>query len=178
MDVRATLERLVREWTRDQIYLRSYAVEVQAQHDDGTVDVLADALELRGDGLQRVPVVASPPGCTSRIEQGTRGLLSFADGDPRKPRIVAWAYQRGRAVVSLDGGAAGVARNGDLVELHLSAAAPISGVITGIVQVVNPSPPPATIPTPVPPGTQFTGVATIAAPIRGRVFGGAARVKA
>jgi len=178
MDPRAAIERIVRAVLGDAVYLRSYGVEVQAQHDDGTVDVLADAVELRGQGLQRVPVLASPAGTSSRVEPGTRGLLSFADGDPRKPRIVAWAYEQGSAVVSLDGGAAGVARNGDLIELYLSPAAPISGVITGIVQATNPSPPPPTIPTPLAPGTQFTGFATLGAPVRGRVFGGAARVKA
>jgi hypothetical protein len=177
MDIRATLERLIRHITRDSIYLKTYGVVVQRGHDN-TVDVIADAAELQGMELRQVPVMTSPAGTSARVEPGTRGLLAFADGDPRKPRIVAWEYSKGSAVVSLAGGNAGVARNGDLVELQLSPMAPVSGVISGTVETPNPSPPPATITVPVPPGTQFTGFVQIAPPIRGRIFGGARRVKA
>ena len=178
MGVRAAAERIVRRFASDVTYLRVYAATVELQRNDGSCDLRTDAAELRGEGLQRVPVMSSPAGSSARVEPGTRCLVGFADGDPRKPRIIAWEYARSRAVVALDAGRAGVARNGDLVELHLSPQAPISGVITGVVQVTNPSPPPPTIPTPVVPGTQFTGFAAILAPVRGRILGGAARVKA
>lgn len=174
----AFIERIVRGAIGNSTYLRSFGVEVQAQHADGSVDVLADSDELRGEGLQRVPVMVSPAGTRVIVEPGTRGLLRFADGDPRKPRIVAWEYRKSSAVVSLDGGGAGVARNGDLVEFYLSASTPIAGVMTGTLTSPNPGAPPPTITTPVPAGSAFSGVAVITGPIRGRIFGGAARVRA
>jgi hypothetical protein len=178
VDFATALRRLIQAATRDHPYLRAYGVEVQAQHADGTVDVLPEAPDIRGLGLQHVPIMTSPAGTSARVQPGTWGLLRFADGDPRKPRIVAWAYQKGSAVVSLDGGHAGVARNGDLVELMLSASTPISGVMGGTLTSPNPVPPPPTITTPIPPTSQFTGFATIAAPVQGRIFGGAQRIKA
>jgi hypothetical protein len=178
VDVVESLRRIVLGAMRGNIYLRAYSIEVQAQQADGSVDVLPDAVEIRGLGLQRVPVMTSPAGTSARVEPGTRGLLRFADGDPRKPRIVAWAYKQASAVISLDGGYASVARNGDLVELLLSAQTPISGVMSGTVTTPNPVPPPPTITIPVPPASQFTGFATITAPVQGRIFGGAARVRA
>lgn len=175
MDVVGAWRRLILAATRDNPYLRAYGVEVEAQHDDGSVDVLPDAVDIRGLGLQHVPVLVSPAGTSSRVKPGTRGLLRFADGDPRKPRIVAWAYLQASAVVSLDGGHAGVARNGDLVELLLSSpTTPVAGVVSGTVTV--PGTPPTTVPVPV--GTQFSGVATMSAAVQGRIFGGAARVRA
>jgi hypothetical protein len=173
VDVVAALRRLILAATRDNPYLKSYGVDVQLQHADGSVDVFPDAVEIRGQGLEHVPIMVSPAGTSSRVEPGTRGLLRFADGDPQKPRIVAWEYQQGSAVVSLDGGHAGVARNGDLVELMLSEATPIAGVVTGAV-----AQPPPTPPVPVGPTAQFTGVATITAPVQGRIFGGAQHVRA
>lgn len=178
MDIVESLRRIVLSAMRGNIDLRAYGVEVQVQHADGSVDVLPDAVEIRGLGLQHVPVMTSPAGTSARVEPGTRGLLRFADGDPRKPRIVAWAYKQASAVISLDGGYASIARNGDLVELLLSASTPISGVMSGTVTTPNPAPPPPTITVPVPPASQFTGFAMITAPVQGRIFGGAPRVKA
>lgn len=177
-DIGEVIARVVRASLRNVAYLRSYGVEVQYQHEDGAVDVLADAVELRGVGLQRVQILVSPAGTITKVAPGTRGLLSFADGDPRKPRIVAWEYKQSSASNSIGGGHAGVARNGDLVELLLSEVTPISGLVSATVQTPNPSPPPPTLPLTVPAGSQFTGTATLTDAVRGRIFGGAQRVKA
>lgn len=177
-DIVAAMRALVQRFVGELTYLRVWAGAVELQHSDGSCDVRFDAPALADRGLQRVPVMVSPAGCSARVEPGTRCLVGFVDGDPRKPRIVAWAYERASATVSLDGGTRAVARNGDLVELALSPSAPVSGVVQGTVQTTNPSPPPPTLPVAVPAGTQFAGVVLIPAPVRGRVFGGAARVKA
>lgn len=173
MDVREIVASIVRAVTSDLVYARVYAATVELQHDDGSCDVRPDAAELRGDGLQHVPVMVSPAGTGARVEPGTRCLVAFADGDPRQPRIVAWEYAQVRATVALDSGAAGVARNGDLVQLNLSPMAPVSGVASGTVTI--PGSPPTVVA--LPPGAPFVGTATIATPVRGRILGGAARVK-
>lgn len=170
-----SLARFVRQVVGDYRYERRYGATVVATNTDGSrVDLEPDDDAVRGLGLQAVPVRSGIAGGSSRAQPGTRCLLAFDDGDPSKPAVVGWEYAKGSAVVSLGGGIAGVARNGDMVELLLSPLTPITGVISGSVTV--PTVPPTVVP--VPPITQFVGVATIVLPVRGRIVGGARRVKA
>lgn len=158
----------------DYRFERSYAATVELANGDGTVDLRPDDEAVRGLGLQRVPIRVGVPSAAVRAEPGARCLFAFADGDPRKPHVCAWEYARASAVVSFDGGAAAVARHGDLVDVLLSASTPIAGVMTGAVTV--PGSPPTIVP--VPPGSQFSGLAVVAVPVQGSIVGGAQRIKA
>lgn len=170
-----SLERVIRQLVGDFRYERRYPATVVASLADNLVELDPDDPAIRGLGLSRVPVRSGIAGAGSRAEPGARCLLAFDDGDPRKPVVVAWEYAHGSAVVSLDGGTAPVARNGDLVELMLSQQTPITGTITGSVTI--PGTPPVVVPIPL--GTPFmTGVATMPVPVHGRILGGAPRVKA
>lgn len=167
------IARIVRAVTGDYRYERSYQATVERVNSDDTVDVLPDDASVRGVGLQRVPVALTDPTTTARPEAGCRCLLSFLEGDPRRPCITAWEYAQNSATVQLDDGAAGIARKGDLIDVELSASTPVAGILNGsytipgspptVVQVVN---------------GQLTGTATIATPVRAVIIGGAASVKA
>lgn len=177
MSLRDDIARIVRAVLGDMTFERTYTANVELVSDD-FVDVLPDDPKVRGIGLQRVPMPTIDPTTELVPAPGCRCLLAFAAGDPRKPYIAAWEYAQGSATVHLDGGAASVARKGDVIDVYLSPLTPIAGTMTATIQSPNPSPPPPTIPTTVPGGTPFAGLATIAAPVRAVIIGGAARVKA
>jgi hypothetical protein len=172
------LRRIVRNAVGDYRFERSYYCVVERSYEDGSVDVLPDDIAMRGIGLQRVPAPTVAPSTIARSLPGARCLLAFDKGDPRAPTITVWEYGIDTATVQLNGGVASVARKGDMVDVLLSAATPIAGVLSGTISTPNPSPPPATVDTPVPAGTPFTGVATITGTVRGVIIGGAANVKA
>lgn len=172
------LDRFVRHVLGEYRYERSYPSVVERSYDGGDVDVLPDDDVVKGIGLQRVPAPSIAPSTFARAEAGARCLLAFAEGNPRKPQIIAWEYAQDSATVQLDGGTTSVARKGDLVDVLLSASTPIAGVMSATISTPNPSPPPATVDTPVPSGTPFTGLAVIPLPVRGAIIGGAPKVKA
>jgi len=167
------LARFVRWVMRDTTYHRRYSATVERDRGDGTFDIIPDDQAMRGTGLQAVPDRVGVAGAEVRVEPGTRCLVTFADGDPSKPVIVAWEFKRGSATISFDGGEAAVARKGDLVDVLLDTPTPIAGIVQGTVLPPQPGPPPFTLaPTP------FTGTATLSGPVRAVIVGGAKRVKA
>jgi len=169
-----SLERFVRWVMRDTRYHRLYAASVELDHGNDTFDVRLDDPEMAGQGFVRVPVAYGLAGSSSRVARGGC-LLGFNGGDPKQPRIKAWAFEVGSAVVKLAGGEASVARKGDLIRISVGPGPiPVSGIAAG--DVTNPSPPPPTVP--LPPAAQFIGVAVVAEPVYGKIIAGARRVKA
>lgn len=175
MNMRDSLEGIVRRAMRDVRYLRVYAATVEIDHLDGHFDVLPDDESIRGRGLSRVPVLVGDIGATVRAAPGTRCLLGFQDGDPRKPRIRGWAYEPLSGRIVFDDGAAGLARQGDYVKCLVGNPATVSGTMGGTAFV--PAPPGAPIPTPVP-LAPFTGIVTGILPdtVHGTIIGGARNV--
>lgn len=170
MSVLEDLVRIVRHAVGDYRFERSYPCQVVRSYDGGAVDVLPDDDVLRGIGLQTVPAGSVAPATFGRAEPGCRCLLTFSSGDPRRPTITAWEYAKDSATVYLDGAVAAVARKGDLVDVLLSAATPISGIVAGTVDT-SPSPTPvAAVP--------FSGTAAISTPVRCAIIGGAPTIKA
>lgn len=149
--MKESLARFIRWVLRDVTYHRLYPAEVVLQRSDGTVDLAPEDEPMRGHGLQSVPISVGVPGTTLLVQPGTRCLFGFVDGDPRKPHVVAWAYQRDGAVVRLADGGAPVARVGDTVEPQFPPTIVAQAVIGG--ETVNPSPPPPTVPVPDAPFT-------------------------
>jgi len=167
-----SLARFIRWVMRDTTYHRRYSATVERDRGDGTFDLLPDDHAMRGTG-QAVPDRVGVAGASVRVEQGTRCLFTFADGDPSKPVIVAWEFKGGSATVSFDGGEAAVARKGDLVDILLGDPTPVAGLVQGTVLPPQPGPPPFQLPP-----TPFTGTATLSGPVRAVIVGGAKRVKA
>ena len=164
----------VRTVMRDVTYHRRYLAEIERRAPNGTFDIkpLDDAM--RGRGLQGVPERVGIAGAeTLAVKAGTRCLFGFANGDTMRPEIVAWEFTKGSAVVSLDGGLAGLARKGDPVKVVVGATVPIVCVVSGTVT----TPPPASVTTPVA-GLQFVGIATLSGEIRADIIGGTPKVKA
>lgn len=159
MDPREALDRIIRFVTRETLYLRSFECTVEIDHGDNTLDLLPDDARVRGTGLSRVPIRHGLPGVTVRVATGSRVLLGFVEGDPRKPFASLW--QPGSIEeVSFDGGQASVARVGDIVVCTWPASLAFTGALTGPVS-----------------GT-IAGTLTIGTQSSGTIQSGAARVRA
>jgi hypothetical protein len=168
------IARLARRVTGDFRFERVWPAVVERVGADGLVDVLPDDAEMRGSGLQGVPMATIDPATQLAPEPGCRCLLGFRDGDPRKPTIVAWEYAQDSATVRLAGGIARVARKGDVIDVLLPMGTPtaVSGVAAGVQTPPLPASPVTVPPTPV------TGTVTLATKVYAQPIGGAPRVKA
>jgi hypothetical protein len=158
MDPREAIRRIIDYVVRERIYLRSYECTVEAQNDDGTVDLLPDDDAVRGTGLQSVPIYHGLPGVTVRVVPGARVLLQFVNADPSRPYASLWR-SGDIEEISFNGGQAPVARQGDPVAVYWPATANITGTITA-------------------PGGAFVGILTLGTQSAGIIQSGAAKVKA
>lgn len=160
MSVLDDIEAIVRRVTSDFRYERLYPAEVVRVAGD-LVDVLPDDPAVRGRGLQGVPMPTMDPTTELLPEPGCRCLLGFMEGNPQRPYIAAWEFAQNSATVRLNGGSAGLARKGDIVDVLITP---------GVVTVTGT----AYLPAPVP----FTGTATLAEAPQGVIIGGVAAVRA
>jgi len=176
MNARDALERLIRWVMRDSIYLAAHPAVVVTDHGDA-VSVSIESGPLAG-ALPRVPVLSGLAGGTATaVEPGTRCLVRFEAGDPSRPRVVAWGFDRDSAVVHLDRGGRSIARVGDVVRMPAGPSLPVTGTLVGMM-TVQPPPPSPPVPTPIPPGTTFTGTMALPPSLYGTIVSGARKVTA
>jgi hypothetical protein len=152
------LAKFIRWVMRDLRYHRHYPATVELLRSDGSMDVTPDDDEILGLGLPPLHAQAGLPGTVVHGARGARCLVGFRAGDPRQPYISAWS-SGGLALISVDGGTAGIAGMGDPVEVLLPEVVTVEGLLEGFTQPPG-APPPPPIPTP-PGGLPFTGVATV-----------------
>jgi len=82
---------IVDQRTADKIdYSRLYPSKVLSQSADGTLEIIPDAKQLRGNGLTGVPIRHGIPGVTVRVPAGGKVLLFFEAGDPKLPAAALW----------------------------------------------------------------------------------------
>lgn len=146
--IKLLLVRLVEQLT-DRFFLSGhFPCEVVAQNPDGSLEVKPDDPARFGAGLSRVPLRLGLPGCSAKVRKGSRVLLSFEAFDPRRPVATLWdtaTVEELRIVTDTkvviespkvvlggeDGTEKRVAREGDLVEVVITPALPIAGVVVG-----------------------------------------------
>lgn len=158
MDPREAIRRIIDYVVRERVYLRSYECTVEAQNDDGTVDLLPDDDAIRGTGLQSVTIYHGLPGVTVRVVPGARVLLQFTNANPSKPYASLWR-SGDIEEISFNGGQAPVARQGDPVAVYWPATAAIVGTISA-------------------PAGAFVGTLTLGTQSAGIIQSGASKVKA
>ncbi len=93
--------------------------------------------------LRRVRVRPGIPGASAKITLGTLVLVTFIDGSPTRPAVVAFEDADAATfepiemnldattAINLAGGSRGVARVGDPVQLLFPAAMPVTGTVGG-----------------------------------------------
>lgn len=151
-----SLKRII-EATVPTTFLRLWPCTVERQSDDGAVDLLPDDDEVRGTGLQGVPLLHGIPGIKVRVTPGSRVLLGFQEGDPQKPYASLWPDGSSVDEIII-GGTTGapIARQGDTVDVPLPPA-----VFTGTVN-----------------GAPATGTITFTLSAVGTIAGGSTKAKA
>jgi hypothetical protein len=119
-------ESLVRHFIGDRVdRLALYAATVIGQNADGTLELQAD--NPRIGSPSSVPIRWGIPGLTATVPAGARCYLTFAEGDPTKPIVVAWEAGTALGIV-LAGGSHGVARTTDAVGAATAMATWIAAV--------------------------------------------------
>lgn len=114
--------RLLAPLSRRLDYLALYPSRVVAQSADGTLDLFPD--DPRVPPCRGVPVRYGLPGVRAAVPAGTRVLLTYEGGDPRRP--VASLWEPGDVTRwTLDGGTHRAAREG-----HATADGAVSALIT------------------------------------------------
>jgi hypothetical protein len=94
--LRSLLDRVRREAR----YYGVYSARVVSQS-GGVADCIPDDEQMRGAGLVRVPLRVGIPGTTITIPDGTRCLVGFEGGDPRKPYLAGFDYASAMTLVSI-----------------------------------------------------------------------------
>jgi hypothetical protein len=137
-------------------FSREYPCKVVTQNPDGTLQLLPDDDVMKSRGLDHVPILTGLPGFKVKVKNGARCTLTFAAGDPMRPRVLGWELDPDsvESVSMVAGGReAQIARLGDPVTVFIQPAVPIP--ITGTVN-----------------GLPLVGLATIATPVVGVINGG------
>lgn len=81
-------------------YSRLYPSRVVRQAGDGSLEILPDAPNLRGNGLTGVPLRTGIPGVSVKVPPGGKVLLYFESGDPKLPSCALWPS--GESVLSVE----------------------------------------------------------------------------
>ena len=152
----SALARFIRWVMRDTRYHALYACTVESQAADGSLDLTPDDEELRGTGMQAVPIRHGLPGVRVKVKRGARLLVGFEAGDPTRPFASLWepgAIEE----ISIDGGDQPVTRKGDPVTVFWPPSVTVVGTT---------------------PAGPFTGTMTITSAASGLVDDGAPNFKA
>lgn len=151
-------ERLLAPLRRRVDYQALYAARVVGQAADGTLELLPD--DPRVPPCRGVPIRAGLPGVRAEVPAGARALLTYEQGDPRRPVAALWELG---SVTSLFVNASErrVARTDDAtgngsITFAVAANTPSLGLTTLTVAYAPPSGPPQSV------GVVLTGAATLA----------------
>ena len=71
-------------------YSRMYPSRVVKQGGDGSLDVIPDSQEIRGNGITGVPIRHGVPGLEVKVTPGNKVLLFFEGGDKKAPACALW----------------------------------------------------------------------------------------
>ena len=136
-DPRAALERFIRRVMQGTLYHGTFACTVHGQNDDDSLELLPDDERVRGNGLSNVPIRHGVPGVRVRVVVGSRVLLGFENGDPRRPYAALWEPGSIESI-RFDGGNKPIARKGDPVAVYWPAKCTVAGTLGGVPFVSDP----------------------------------------
>jgi hypothetical protein len=171
--LRGAFEAFVRALVAPTLYYGQFPAQVVSQGADGSLDLKPD--DQRIPEMSGVPIRWGIPGFKAVVPAGTRVLVGFDGGDPRKRYAAVWD-EGAITSVTFDNGVQAVARQGDLVQcggigttvtlwpVTGSPAPPNAAVVAGVPHLISFDP---ILPTPL-----------LAAPLYGAVSTGRQNFKA
>ena len=115
-----TIAALIDRFTARVDYFALYAAVVVSQTSDFLfVDVQPDSKRL--PGMSHIPVNTGVPGFTAQVSSGSRVLIGWYDGDPRRPFAALWSSETAEEIVATC----------DDIRLGTKYLLPTDGVLTG-----------------------------------------------
>jgi hypothetical protein len=124
-------------------YSRLYPSTVIMQNADLTLQLLPDDPQMRGSGLDNVPIRCGLPGFKVKLREGARVRLGFDAGAPHVPYASLWDDSDGSDIIEVlftaNGVTRPIARVGDNIQVMFPTAVaggvpittPWCGIITG-----------------------------------------------
>lgn len=82
------IEKIVLHLTARFDLMAAYPAKIVAQNSDGTLELKPESESL--PSVSRVPIRLGLPGCRVKVKAGGRVLLTFEEGDPRRPVATLW----------------------------------------------------------------------------------------
>jgi hypothetical protein len=126
--VKNGLRGIVRSGTHLTDYHALYSYTVNAQNDDGTLEVTPDVEW--APKLSKVPILLGIPHAEVEVEPGARVLVGFMDGNPSKPYVAHWGASTAIRLY-LHGGNIPVAKEGSKTKGHTHTVVIASGSSAG-----------------------------------------------
>lgn len=137
------LARFIRWVMRDTKFHKQYPCTVESQDGFGPVALTPDDPEIRGQGLDAVPLWHGIPGVEVKVKRGARVLLGFRAGDRERPYAALWESASVEQI-KFAGGTQPIAREGDTATvfwppvLDCTGMTP-AGVFTGTITITSTS---------------------------------------
>lgn len=103
-------------------YFAMYPCTVTSQAGQ-QLELLPDDDRVKGSGVGSVPIKMGFPGYSVNVPAGSRVLLGWEAGDPKRPYCTMWESGTGVSAITFDGGTQSIARVGDTVAADSSADA-------------------------------------------------------
>jgi hypothetical protein len=145
--LKASLQLLLRPFTRRLDYSCLYGATVVSQNSDGSLELTASSPRL--PPLSRVPLRYGIPGVAATVNPGALALVGFENADPALVYAMLASSAMGVATLALLGGNQPIAREGDVISVPFPPALAFNGTIGGLpavgVLTVPPQPMPGVI---------------------------------
>ncbi len=128
-------------------FSRMYRARVASQNADGTLQLVPDDEEMKGRGLDKVPIRNGLPGFVVKVLPGARVMFGFNGANPDDPYVAHFDEDGSSNLTSIEykknGLSAPLARVGDAVAAYIPyTPVPVPGSpplpITAVIQVGNP----------------------------------------
>jgi hypothetical protein len=116
--IKGSLQRIIdAEVGRRLLYAFQYPCTVAKQAGDGSLELLPDDLDVRGAGLGSIVIRTGMPGWVVAATVGSRCMLGFEAGDPKRPYVAQWLSGTDVTTLTFDGGTQDIARTTDTVNI-------------------------------------------------------------
>ena len=79
----------------------------------GQLELVPDDAELKGLGLGNIRIRHGEPGYTTEVPPGSRCLIGFEAGDPKRPYVAQWLANTSVTSITFENGIQDIARTND-----------------------------------------------------------------
>jgi len=98
----------------------------------GQLELIPDDEQMKGLGLGNIRIRHGEPGYTTEVPPGSRCLIGFEAGDPKRPYVAQWLANTSVTSIAFEGGTRNIARTNDTTSqgaLTVSQPIPLGPVL-------------------------------------------------